>query len=104
MEPVAIEKIISNISEIKRLELELSNLSKIKKYIANYNYLDINRALIKKEDDILLLIERLSRSIQYKKMEIIGYLDIKTNNNIFNKINIGLSILLLAILLIIKNK
>lgn len=104
MEPVAIKKIISNISEIKRLELELSNLSKIKKYIANYNFPDINRALIKKEDEILFLNEKLSRSIQYKKMEIIGYIDIKMNKNIFNKINTGFSILLLAILLIIKNK
>lgn len=105
IEPIAMEKIIFNISEIKRIELELSNLSKIKKYIANYNYTVIDRALINIENENLFLIERLSRSIQYKKMEIIGYLDIKKKKYIFNNISILLSILLLVILLlIIKNK
>jgi hypothetical protein len=100
IEPVAINKIRSNISNIKKLELELGKLTKIKKYLANYHFKEVNNALKTKEDEILIQIERLSRSIQYKKMEIIGNLDIK-NKYIFNEINIGLLILLLAVVLII---
>ena len=82
------------------MELDLGNLTKIKKYIASYNIKEVNKALKAKEDEILFQIERLSRSIKYKKMEIIGNLSVK-NKYIFNEINIGLLILLLAVVLII---